>query len=628
MTERAFLVGLLIAAFVNIGSPYTESVGFSNFSWSYLPEGAMMPFLLVILVNALLYKWRPRASLRADELALIFIMALVSNCTPLFLMFFFLSAIASPLYYASPENRWGELLIPYLKPWLFVSDKLVVRWFYEGVPPGMPLIAGPWLLPLLIWFPFLLAVQVSSYALVSIFRKQWAEGEKLSYPLVQLPLELIRGRAWRGKLFWAGLSIPPLLAALDAAHHFKPVIPAIPIDHIGCINYGMVTLHPKFPPLRLCFNFLAFATGYFVPLNVLFSVWFFYLACTIVEDGLLNVFGYSLGYGGMFVWGSAAIAWQSCGAFMVFLASIFWTARRHLKEVLRKALGLRSEVDDSDEPMSYRFAFWALLGSIAFMVLWLCHSGMPWWVALAFIVGVLLFYLGLARVICQSGIFYLVPPMPAQNLVIYTAGPKAIGHQGMVALGLSYSWHGDVQTVLAGLAAEGFKVRDETRLPGRALTLAVFVTVVLGLILSPLGIILHGYLKGAVNWNTWVFRGWGPNTYGQVLTQIQNPSVVDRRCFIFFAYGALAMIVLTMLHLRFPWWPLHPLGLAVVSSFTMYAVYAGFLLAWIVKGLILRWGGFRAFRFATPFFIGLMVGHYIGRAISLVAYSVLKVPML
>jgi len=60
----------------------------------------------------------------------------------------------------------------------------------------------------------------------------------------------------------------------------------------------------------------------------------------------------------------------------------------------------------------------------------------------------------------------------------------------------------------------------------------------------------------------------------------------------------------------------------------MYAVYAGFMLAWIVKGLVIRWGGFKAYRRLAPFFVGLMVGHYVGRMVSLTAYSILHIPMI
>ena len=85
------------------------------------------------------------------------------------------------------------------------------------------------------------------------------------------------------------------------------------------------------------------------------------------------------------------------------------------------------------------------------------------------------------------------------------------------------------------------------------------------------------------------------------------------------------MVGLTALRNRFAWWPVHPLGLAVVSSFTMYAVYIPFLLAWLVKVAMLRWGGFKIYRAATPFFLGLGVGHYLARALALIGYTMLHI---
>ena len=40
----------------------------------------------------------------------------------------------------------------------------------------------------------------------SILRRQWTENEKLSYPLVALPLEMVSPRThlFKGRLFWGG----------------------------------------------------------------------------------------------------------------------------------------------------------------------------------------------------------------------------------------------------------------------------------------------------------------------------------------------------------------------------------------------------------------------------------------
>jgi hypothetical protein len=357
--------------------------------------------------------------------------------------------------------------------------------------------------------------------------------------------------------------------------------------------------------------------GYFVPTDVLFSIWLLYLLVRILEEGVFTKLGLSIGYGGMFVWGNAAIAWQSFGAFMVLLATVLWSARRHLTQCLRYALRGAPPGAEAGELMSSRSAGILLLLCLAFIAGWLYHSGMPPAVIGLFVPMIFLIYLGLARVVCQSGIFYVVPPVIAQNSVIYTFGSENVGRQGMIALGLSYAWHGDVQTVMSALSAEGVRLQGPAQADGRKLSGAVVWTAFVGLIVASWGIIYTGYRHGAITWPTWVFRGWGPSTYDQVLAQIRDPFGFGTAQFAWFSVGAALMLLLTALQRRFLWWPLHPLGLAVVSSFTMYAVYAGFFLAWLAKVALLRWGGFKAYRRAIPFFLGLTVGHYLGRAVAL-----------
>jgi len=68
ITVRSILIGLAIVVFVNVASPYTESRAFSNFSWSYLPEGGMIPFLFVLFLNLLLRRFLPRSALTSGEL--------------------------------------------------------------------------------------------------------------------------------------------------------------------------------------------------------------------------------------------------------------------------------------------------------------------------------------------------------------------------------------------------------------------------------------------------------------------------------------------------------------------------------------------------------------------------------
>jgi len=623
ITLRAVLLGLLVVVFVNAGSPLAEALAFSNFSWSYLPEGGVVPFLLLLLINLGLRRWLPRRALTRGELLTVFVMGLVSNGTPLFLMFFHLSAIVSPLYFTTPDDRWATLLLPHLPHDLIVNDPRAVRWFYEGLPAGQPIPWHAWLVPLSRWAPFLLSLLASSYALVVLFRRPWREHERLSYPLMQLPLLMVDESAGAGTpplarspWFWIGLLIPFGATVLYALHSAFPTLPAPALDHIGSLRFGMLPINQRTPWIQVEFtlNFLALGIGYFVPSQILLSIWVFYLF-RLLEEMTISVLGIDLGSGGMFTWGNSNTAWQSGGAFFMLGLSAIYAARRHLRSSILQAV---RGGPDSEELLSPRTAWAILSGGALFMAAWLTHHRMPAGVAALFLAAVLIIYLGIARVVCEAGVFYFVPPLIAQNLAIYTLGSRFIGPDGMFALGLTYSWHGDVQTVLPGLASQCFRLKDDMRCNGRQFSLIIMLTLVLGLAVAAFTIITLGYTHPAMSWNTWVFKGWGPSTYGQVIQQVQNPFDSSLPHILWFAAGAILTAALVWARMRLNWFPFHPIGLAVVSSFTIgVAVWFACLVAWIAKSCIIRWGGMAGFRAAAPFFLGLAVGHFVGRVLAI-----------
>ena len=181
ITPRSILIGVIVVIFINLASPYAESVGFSNFSWSYLPEGAAIPVLLLMSINALILNVKNKLGLTQSELLVIFVMGLVSNATSIWLIYFFLAAIVSPRYFDSPENEWQHLLLPHLPDWLIIGDtNHAVRWFYEGLPSGAKMPWPDWIIPLAVWSTFFVALILASYTLIVFFRQQWIEREKLA----------------------------------------------------------------------------------------------------------------------------------------------------------------------------------------------------------------------------------------------------------------------------------------------------------------------------------------------------------------------------------------------------------------------------------------------------------------
>ena len=69
--------------------------------------------------------------------------------------------------------------------------------------------------------------------------------------------------------------------------------------------------------------------------------------------------------------------------------------------------------------------------------------------------------------------------------------------------------------------------------------------------------------------------------------------------------------LLSLLRMRLPAWPFHPMGYALANTPTMASTWMPFLIAWLLKSLVLRYGGMGLYRRSLPFFLGLILGDYV-----------------
>ena len=73
-------------------------------------------------------------------------------------------------------------------------------------------------------------------------------------------------------------------------------------------------------------------------------------------------------------------------------------------------------------------------------------------------------------------------------------------------------------------------------------------------------------------------------------------------------FGLLTTLCLMALRWRYVGFPLHPIGYAVSSAWAINLVWVPMIIAWVLKGLTLRYGGLRIYRLFVPFFLGLVLG--------------------
>ncbi len=86
-----------------------------------------------------------------------------------------------------------------------------------------------WLQPVLWWAAFIFFLVFVMLCINVIMRRQWIEREKLSYPIIQLPLEMAEKGGtpfFRNKLMWLGFAIAGCFDILNGLNYLYPNIPS------------------------------------------------------------------------------------------------------------------------------------------------------------------------------------------------------------------------------------------------------------------------------------------------------------------------------------------------------------------------------------------------------------------
>ena len=194
ITGRSVVAGTLLSLIISIGFTYGRIVlSTSDMSSDHITAGAICVFFLVtLLLNPCIKLIRPRWAFDRAELTVIYIMLIIASTIPTWgLAANLVPMLPAVYYFATPENNWEELLFPLVRDWMVPTDANAIRDFFQGLPAGAPLPWGAWLVPLLAWASFIFAIYLMMITCMVLIRRQWMDNERLSFPLVQLPLEMI-----------------------------------------------------------------------------------------------------------------------------------------------------------------------------------------------------------------------------------------------------------------------------------------------------------------------------------------------------------------------------------------------------------------------------------------------------
>lgn len=612
VTWRAILVGLILIPINSYWIFMSEIIRYQGHPTTIsLFYSSIFDLVILLLLNQLIRRFAPRYVFSQAELITVYIMlnigaALVGHDSIQILV----SMMPYASYFATPDNKWSSLFEHGLPDWLVVKDPTSIKHFYHGGERITdPINYGPWIVPVLCWSVFIIVLGCMFLCMNVLLRKQWTEREKLSYPLVQLPLDMTAEDSplFRNKLLWYGFAIVAFIDIINGLNMLYPAIPQIPIKLGDQSMYFTMRPWNNIGWLPCQFYPFGIALGMLLPVDLLFSCWFFFWFWK-VERILTSAFGFDS------IPNMPFIDQQSFGAYMGICVFAILVSRRHFIDLFLHYIG-RKEIDDKDEPISYRSAMTILLLGAIFLTFFTRAAGLSLWLIPPFFIIFFAMSVAVTRMRAELG-----PPAHdlhhggPDSIIAALVGTRNLRPQDMNVLSM-YEWFNRAyRGHQMPFQLEGFKMAEKTRTNYRGVFIAILIATVFGTFVAFAIILSLLYERGAASSSLGppnVPLIFGGEPWKRMETWVRNPQAPDMSILTAILVGFTFTILLNSLRMKLGWFPFHPVGFAVSGSWSMHLLWLPMLIAWIIKLVILRYGGLKLYKKALPFFLGAILGECI-----------------
>ncbi len=611
MTLRATILGVILLVVGVAWVRYAALITFGANIDNSVPSGpALLALLVLIGLDRVLAWLRRRRVLQAREIAVAYIIVLVGiPLSSLGIVRPMLPSLTALRYFDEPSNNFAELagLVP---GWVAPADQQAVTDYFEGAPSErVPW--DVWVTPLGAWTIFLGGFLAALIALAVLLRRPWTEHDRLSYPVATFAVELV-GREGavspqpllRSPLMWLGFGLAAVFDGMNVAEAINPGLPAFGLYYpLG----RLFTERPWSSLQSVVFyhrpEFIGF--GYLVPIEILGSTWGFYLLIR-----LLSVAGSAVGYEPP---GFPFLMRQSAGAYLAMAVILLWAARHSLRQ------SLRNVVRREHAPRHARGWAWLVLAAgLLVMLVWARAAGMQPGLAALFFVAMLLIAVTFARVRAETGVptNWAFPFGEAKKMILEASGTAIWSRGGMQGLTIMSVMNFLSRGYFPGLMAfgiESLELGERMQARRREIIGALVIAFAVGL---PLAYAMH--LQAFYQYGANVLEGGtiagGYRTslarqeFDLLSGMVENPGLPQRLATGFAAGGAGVVVLLSVLRHHFLRLPVHPLGYALATSYG-YLLWGPFFTVWLVKSLVVKLGGARAYRRLVPLFLGIAFGH-------------------
>jgi hypothetical protein len=593
VTLRALVIAVALTALTGVWVRQAEIVVLATqVTESVPPIPALAALVLLLPVNALLRR-RPGllpgvTPLSPAELMLVYLFVSVASMVMgIGVVQFLICLIATP-FYKQPQEY--AVLRPHFAAWLLPrggNPVAAIRPLYERAPDGRT----PWemwAVPGALWCLFFVTLAGCLFCLMALFRRAWAEDERLPFPLVSLPLDMAdpSDSFWRNGLMWLGFGVAAAYNGVNILHAFVPSAPAIGKE----IALGAWLTIPPWSaaqPLSMHLRPELLGLGYLVSAEVSLTVWLGHL---LIKG--LAVLAAARGYEPNGLYNLE----QGMGAYLALAVVLVWQARRRLAQA------------------DGRLVAGAALGFAA-VCAFAAAAGMAVWAAVAYLALVVAVAVVYGRIRAQTGVpmVWLFPYHMQSQALYYTLGSApfaAAGPTTVVAWTTFVVLARGYFPTISGFQTEGIEIGRRARITPGHIAAVILLAVAAGFALGWYHHLTAYHAGGALQLRGDIWGSWAADSEMDFAVKaLKGPVPPDMTRVAATGAGAATVAALSFLSARFVSFPLNPVGYAMAACFGE-VLWFPFLLVWLLKTLALRYGGMRFYRRTVPFFLGLALGHF------------------
>ncbi len=650
MTKRSIVIGLVLAVVLCSITYFNQSVMRQTpLVGDYLPISVFGTLILVLLfLNPALRHLRPAWQFKGPELAVILTLVLTAcGVAEYGILKTFTNVLMLPRRHRKMNPAWDHEGVFERLPKHMLADPgtrdEALDGFVQGKAGNVPVSLGDvpwnaWLTPLFTWLPVVLLITVAFIALALVMHRQWSEHENLPYPISTFARSLWGGEGggsvFAQQGFWIAAGVVLSIHLINFSHTWWPQYTvAIPTRFNF---YPVAQLFPTFTKgggfawslsqFRIYFCVIGFA--YLVSSDVSFS---FAVAPFIyaIAGGILATYGISTGAGGEHR--ASIYTSVNIGSFVAFVAMIGYFGRRHYWAVLRRAFGLKAaEESESHEVWGMRTF---LVCSVLATVLMVAY-GLAWPFAIVYMLSVVVFYVGVSRIVAETGLFFMKPAWVPHIVLLGVFGTRALGPTAaLIAMFFSAVLFAEAKQLVMPYVANSLHLLSREGVkPGRVVAWSV-VAVTLGLVAGLVVTLCLQYNKGtdmaAGGWFTHTvpsypfrisadmsqrMRSQGTFEESDSMPSWKRPLAArpEKKFAISFIVGAALVVICYIGRLRIAGWPFHPAVLLLWNWFHVSKLTFSFFLGWAIKKGASRYGGIAMVQRLKPVMIGLIAGEMLG----------------